>query len=130
MSANVAAGRLEHVGVASTPQLLEKNVQLYLQSFGWHMISGAPGKGGFAGDGAGGRIEFFAVEGLVPLADPHHLAFAVNPSDFSTTVDALREAGAHVEEPWTNALGDQVAYFNDLAGNRAQVIARKEPLAP
>jgi catechol 2,3-dioxygenase-like lactoylglutathione lyase family enzyme len=122
-------GRLEHVGVAATPDKFDQNVAFYTSVFGWHVIKEAKGQMTFIGDGEGGRIEMLCQE-APPLPGPHHLAFVVDPDAFEATLARLREAGADVEEPSSNPFGDRLLFFHDPAGNRAQIVARQQPLEP
>jgi len=120
--------RLEHVGVGARRDKFDETVRFYTTVFGWHVIKEAPGQLAFIGDGAGGRLELLPND-APPLGNPHHLAFVVDPSEFESTIDALRQAGSSVEAPSTNPFGDRLAFFTDPAGNRAQIVARIEPLA-
>jgi catechol 2,3-dioxygenase-like lactoylglutathione lyase family enzyme len=81
----------------------------------------------FLSDGQGGRIEVQAY-GEPALAHPSHLAFGVPLQQFDAIVDNLRARGVRVDEPRTMSSGDRLFYFNDPAGNRAQVVARQTPL--
>ena len=121
--------RLEHVGLGATREKYEETIRFYERVFGWHRIKESPGQLAFIGDGEGGRLELLN-NGAPPLPAPHHLAFVVDPDQFDATMDSLREAGATVEEPSTNPFGDRLLFFNDPAGNRAQIVGRVEPLAP
>jgi predicted enzyme related to lactoylglutathione lyase len=121
--------RLEHVGIGAARAKFEETIRFYEQVFGWHRIKERAGELAFIGDGAGGRLELLAND-APPVAAPHHLAFVVAMEDFDTTAVALREAGASVREPTTNAFGDRMLFFTDPAGNYAQIVGRLEPLAP
>ncbi len=121
--------RLEHVGIAVPQEKYDETVQFYQRAFGWHHIKDVPGLGCFIGDGQGGRLEVM-YKPATPLHDPHHLAFAVTQAEFEGVMAALRDAGAALDAPETNPLGEPMVYFSDPAGNRAQVVGRKEPLAP
>jgi predicted enzyme related to lactoylglutathione lyase len=123
----MASGRLEHVGIGVVPAKYEELIAFYNRVFGWHLIKENPGDLAFIGDGEGGRLEIMARD-QPPLAQPHHLAFVVD--DFDGTTQALREAGATLQAPITNAFGDTLLFFTDPAGNYAQIIKRIEPLAP
>lgn len=120
--------RLEHVGIGAARDKYEETIRFYEQVFGWHRIKESPGELAFIGDGAGGRLEILAND-APPLPTPHHLAFVVAPDAFDTTMEALRAAGAQLEDPMTNPFGDRLLFFNDPAGNRAQIVGRLEPLA-
>ncbi len=121
--------RLEHVGLGAARGKYEETIRFYEQVFGWHRIKESPGELAFIGDGAGGRLEILAND-APPLPNPHHLAFVVAPDQFDATMEALRAAGAQLDEPMTNAFGDRLLFFSDPAGNRAQIVGRVEPLAP
>ena len=43
-------------------------------------------------------------------------------------IEKLRTAGAKVEDPIVTPAGDRLCYFNDPAGNRAQIVGRHNPL--
>ncbi|MBI3734646.1 MAG: VOC family protein [Chloroflexi bacterium] len=117
---------LEHVGITTTKEKFSATVAFYGQIFGLKPVR--EGKDlVFLSDGQGGRIEIMAY-GDPALPSPNHLAFGVPPDQFGQTVAALEAAGAHVEPPGTTAAGDRLCYFNDPAGNRAQIVGRKNPL--
>jgi catechol 2,3-dioxygenase-like lactoylglutathione lyase family enzyme len=122
-------GRLEHVGIGAPPDHFEETIRFYERVFGWHRIKENPGDLAFIGDGQGGRLEIMARD-QPPLTLPHHLAFVVDPVVFEVTVTALRASGVSVQEPSTNAFGDTMIFFTDPAGNAAQIVSRKEALAP
>ncbi len=42
--------------------------------------------------------------------------------------ERLRAAGATLAEPFENPFGDRLMFFDDPAGNRAQIVARKAEL--
>jgi len=121
--------RLEHVGVGAARGKFDETVRFYEQVFGWHRIKEAPGQLAFIGDGQGGRLELLAND-APPLTSPHHLAFVVDQTDFDTISEALRQAGVRLEALSTNPFGDRLLFFEDPAGNRAQIVSRVEPLAP
>ncbi|HEX5506097.1 MAG TPA: VOC family protein [Thermomicrobiales bacterium] len=119
--------RLEHVGLGAARDRYEETVRFYETVFGWHRTREQPGELAFVGDGLGGRLEIFATD-APPLHDPHHLAFAVPEADFTRVADAIRQAGAALAEPFINDFGDRIVFFDDPAGNRAQIVARVAPL--
>jgi len=125
----VTIRRLEHVGVGATQDKFDDTVRFYERVFGWHRVREVPGRFTFIGDGEGGRLELLPND-APPLPAPHHLAFGVPLADFDATVALLRESGAPVEAPTTSAVGDRLCFFTDPAGNRAQIVARSEELAP
>ncbi|HET8631295.1 MAG TPA: VOC family protein [Thermomicrobiales bacterium] len=119
--------RLEHVGLGAARDRYEQTVRFYEDVFGWHRTREQPGVLAFVGDGQGGRLEIFATDSP-PLHDPHHLAFAVPQEDFERVAAAIRQAGAALDEPFINDFGDRIVFFDDPAGNRAQIVARVAPL--
>lgn len=120
--------RLEHVGIGARREKYEETVRFYESVFGWRRLREQPGILTFVGDDAGGRFEIFATD-KAPLRAPHHVAFAVNLADFDRVTEALRTAGATLDEPFINDFGDHIRYFTDPAGNRAQIVGRIAPLA-
>lgn len=122
------AHRLEHVGLGARRDVYEATVRFYEQVFGWHQLRELPGELTFVGDGAGARLEIFPTDSP-PMVDPHHLAFSVEADEFEAVRDALRQAGSAPEEPFVNEFGDRISFFDDPAGNRGQIVARKAPLA-
>jgi catechol 2,3-dioxygenase-like lactoylglutathione lyase family enzyme len=121
--------RLEHVGIGAARDRYEETIQFYERVFGWHRIKEQPGELAFLGDGTGGRLEILVADGP-PLSAPHHLAFVVEHAEFDATLEALRQAGAALQEPRSNPFGDRLVFFTDPAGNLAQIVGRREPLAP
>jgi predicted enzyme related to lactoylglutathione lyase len=119
--------QLEHVGIGAARAKFDETVRFYEQVFGWHRVRENPGHFTFIGDGQGGRLEILPND-APPLASPHHLAFGVAMADFDATVAALKAAGAPVEAPTESPAGDRLCFFTDPAGNRAQIVARKEAL--
>ena len=117
---------LEHVAITTTPDKFAETVKFYREVFDLKVVRETP-EFVFLSDGQGGRIEVQAY-GEPALPDPSHLAFGVPLEQFDALVASVRRAGARVDEPRTTASGDRLCYFNDPAGNRAQVVARKNPL--
>lgn len=122
---------LEHVGIGASRATYEETIRFYEEVFGWHRIKAMPGVlAAFVGDGTGGRLEIF-VSDAPPLAHPHHLAFGVAWDDFPILAERLRAAGATMDAPYENhPMGDRLIFFTDPAGNRAQIVGRREPLEP
>ena len=117
---------LEHVAITSTKETFAKTLEFYRQVFGMKVIR--EGKDlVFISDGQGGRIELLAY-GEPVLPNPNHLAFGVPLAEFDALVAMLRASGAKVDEPGLAASGDRLCYFNDPAGNRAQIVGRHNPL--
>lgn len=121
--------RLEHIGLGAIRDKFDETVQFYQKVFGWHLIKETPGQLAFIGDGEGGRLEVLPTDGP-PLSGTHHLAFVVDAADMDATLQAIHDNGAAVGEPSTNPYGDKLVFFTDPAGNRAQIVCRREPLAP
>ena len=119
--------RLEHVGLRAPRDRYEATVRFYEEVFGWHRLRELPGELTFVGDGAGARLEIYPTDGA-PLGPSHHLAFGVAPEEFDAMRERLQAAGATLDEPYVNEFGDQIGYFNDVAGNRAQIVARQAHL--
>lgn len=120
--------RLEHVGIGAQRDRYEKTVRFYESVFGWRRLREQPGILTFVGDDAGGRFEIFATD-KAPLRAPHHVAFAVSLDDFDRVSEALRSAGATLDEPFINDFGDRILSFTDPADNSAQIVGRIVPLA-
>lgn len=123
---------LEHVGVRTSTETFEQTIRFYTSLLGWRVIEERPSTGPddrvtFIADGQGGAFEVFAGSGG-PIEDPAHLAFAVPFSEFPALAQRLTEAGVTLDEPFINDVGDQIAFFNDPAGNRAQIVGRLNPL--
>lgn len=121
--------RLEHVGIPAHGDLYEQTVTFYERVFGWKRareINGAM-RLCFLTDGSGGTIEVIDVQGPA-IPNPSHLAFAVPLDEFEAARDRLAEAGVAFDPVVDNGAGDLLAYFNDPAGNRAQLVGRKVPL--
>ena len=117
---------LEHVAITSTAETFPKIIAFYEKVFGMKEIR----KGNnlvFVSDGQGGRIEIL-MSGLPALPAPSHLAFVVPFNEFDAMVKTVREAGVKVDEPMTTPAGDRLCFFDDPAGNRAQVVGRLNPM--
>jgi predicted enzyme related to lactoylglutathione lyase len=123
---------LEHVGIPTSNELYQREVQFYIDAFGWTILRQIHPplpemQITFLTDGRGGRIEVFTAEGP-PLSHPSHLAFATSASEFDALKRRLEAAGIVFDSISKNPAGDTLAYFNDPAGNRAQVVGRITPL--
>ncbi len=117
---------LEHIAITSTHETFAQTLAFYQTVFGMKTIR--EGKDlVFISDGQGGRIELL-MYGEPVLPNPNHLAFNVPLDQFDAMVARLRASGAKVDEPGLAASGDRLCYFNDPAGNRAQIVGRKNPL--
>lgn len=117
---------LEHVAITSTADTFAPTLAFYQNVFGMKTIR--EGKDiVFISDGQGGRIELL-MYGEPMLPNPNHLAFNVPLNDFDAMVEVLKSAGAKVESPILAASGDRLCYFNDPAGNRAQIVGRHNPM--
>lgn len=121
--------RLEHVGIPAQGELFDQTVQFYVQIFGWTLVremSGAQ-RLAFVSDGQGGVLEILDVDGA-GIPNPAHLAFMIPVNEFEATRDRLSEQGVAFDPVVVTPAGDHLAYFNDPAGNRAQLVGRKTPL--
>ena len=123
---------LEHVGIRTSAETFEPTIRFYTEVFGWRVIEERPSTGpddrvSFIADGQGGAFEVFAGSGG-PIEDPAHLAFAVAFDEFPALADQLTAAGISLDEPFINDVGDRISFFNDPAGNRAQIVGRLTPL--
>ena len=123
---------LEHVGIRTTAETFELTIRFYTDVFGWRVIEERPSTGPddrvtFIADGQGGAFEVFVGSGG-PIEDPAHLAFAVGFDEFPALAERLTAAGIALDEPFINDVGDQISFFNDPAGNRAQIVGRLKPL--
>jgi predicted enzyme related to lactoylglutathione lyase len=117
---------LEHVAITSMQQNFAQTLAFYQNIFGWKVIR--EGKDlVFISDGQGGRIELL-MYGEPVLPHPNHLAFNLPLDQFDAMVETLRSAGSKVDEPMVAASGDRLCYFNDPAGNHAQIVGRHNPL--
>ena len=48
--------------------------------------------------------------------------------EFPALAERLTGVGIAIDEPFINDVGDQISFFNDPAGNRAQIVGRLKPL--
>lgn len=123
---------LEHVGIRTSRETFEQTIQFYTDLLGWRVIEERPSSGPddrvtFIADGQGGAFEVFVGSGG-PIEDPSHVAFAVSFDEFPALEQRLRQTGVTMDEPFINEVGDRIAFFNDPAGNRAQIIGRLKTL--
>jgi catechol 2,3-dioxygenase-like lactoylglutathione lyase family enzyme len=125
----VAAVKLEHIGIPATVENFDEVVGFYCDNFGWSVIRelGGPPRINFISDGSGGRLEVYVAEGP-PMSHPSHLAFAVPIAEYDELRARLLDSGVAFDVDTTNAAGDKLAFFNDPAGNRAQIIGRLKTL--
>lgn len=124
---------LEHVGIRTSVDTFDETIRFYTDMLGWRVIEERPSGGpedrvSFIADGRGGAFEVF-VGSSGPIQGPAHLAFAVSFNEFPALEARLREAGVALEEPFINEVGDRIAFFDDPAGNRAQIVGRLKPIA-
>ena len=125
----MASVQLEHVGIPATTENFDDLVGFYCANFGWTAIrelSGPP-RISFISDGAGGRLEVYVADGP-PMSHPSHLAFAVPVDEYDELRERLISAGVTFDVESSNEAGDKLAFFNDPAGNRAQIVGRISPL--
>ena len=117
---------LEHVAITSTKDTFAPTLAFYQNVFGMKVIR--EGKDlVFISDGQGGRIELL-MSGEPALPPPSHLAFVVPLTEFDAMVETLKQGGAKVDPPIVAASGDRLCFFNDPAGNRAQIVGRHNPM--
>jgi catechol 2,3-dioxygenase-like lactoylglutathione lyase family enzyme len=121
----MASVRLEHIGIPATSDNFDDVVGFYCDNLGWSVVREleGPPRISFISDGSGGRLEVYVAEGA-PMAHPSHLAFAVPVAEFDGLRDRLLAAGVTFDVDTTNPAGDKLAFFNDPAGNRAQIVGR------
>jgi catechol 2,3-dioxygenase-like lactoylglutathione lyase family enzyme len=121
--------RLEHVGICARGEQFDQTVSFYERVLGWKRVRehpGPPTRLAFVSDGQGGMLEILDTEGSIQ--SNAHLAFMVPLEQFDETRDRLAELGVAFDPTSTTAAGDKLGYFNDPAGNRAQLVGRKTPL--
>jgi predicted enzyme related to lactoylglutathione lyase len=125
----MAAVRLEHVGIPAKGEQFEATVQFYEQIFGWKVIRRVSGSQhlAFISDGQGGVLEILDVDGP-GIPNPAHLAFMVPIAEFDGKREELANKGVAFDPTVVTDSGDHLAYFNDPAGNRAQLVGRVTPL--
>lgn len=125
----MAAIELEHIGIPAKGEAFEQVIEFYTGLFGMKLLKQTTTgmRLAFLSDGKGGRLEILDVDGDA-IAGPSHLAFMVPLADFDAERARLAEKGLKFDPVAITDLGDHLAYFNDPAGNRAQLVGRKEPL--
>ena len=126
---NHDAIKLEHVGILAPGELYETTVAFYVNIFGWKRIreSDTPVRLAFLWDGAGGVFEVIDTAGP-RIENPTHLAFALPVAEFEATRNRLADAGVAFDPTIRTPAGDLLAFFNDPAGNRAQLVGRAASL--
>jgi predicted enzyme related to lactoylglutathione lyase len=117
--------RLEHVGIWAQGDAFEPTVAFYKEAFGWthYREMDYPSRIVFLKDGQGGIIEILDQPGA-PMAHPNHLSFAMPVADYPAKRAQLESMGRVFDLVLEMPSGDVVAYFNDPAGNRAQIVGR------
>ena len=124
---------LEHVGMRTSPETFDATIQFYTDVLGWKIIEERPANSPddrvfFISDERGGAFEVFVGSGD-PIEDPSHVAFAVSFDEFPALAERVRQSGlVELEEPFINEVGDRISFFDDPAGNRAQIIGRLKTL--
>lgn len=123
--------RLEHIGIKATDENFDDVVRFYCDNFGWKVIRelAGPPRINFISDGSGGRLEVYVADGP-SMTMPNHLAFAVPVDEFEELRARLAANGVEFVVESTNEAGDRLAFFDDPAGNRAQIVGRINPLEP
>jgi predicted enzyme related to lactoylglutathione lyase len=122
--------RLEHVGIPARGDLFDQTVHFYQQVFGWTVVREMTGaqRLTFMSDGQGGMLEILDVDGP-GIPNPAHLAFMVPIAEFDSTREQLAEKGVAFDPTTVTPAGDHLAYFNDPAGNRAQLVGRVQMMS-
>lgn len=117
--------RLEHVGIWAAGEVFEPTVAFYKEAFGWkhYRELDSPSRIVFLIDGQGGIIEILDQPGS-PMAHPNHLSFAMPLAEYPAKRAQLEAMGRVFDLVLNMPTGDIVAYFNDPAGNRAQIVGR------
>ena len=117
--------RLEHVGIWAQGDLFAPTVAFYQEAFSWKVYREMdyPSRIVFLVDGTGGIIEILDQPGS-PLVHPNHLSFAMPLADYPAKRAQLEAMGRVFDLVLNMPSGDIVAYFNDTAGNRAQIVGR------
>jgi catechol 2,3-dioxygenase-like lactoylglutathione lyase family enzyme len=123
---------LEHVGIRTSAETFDATIDFYTNVLGWQVIEERPAASlddrvFFIADGRGGAFEVFVGSGE-PIVDPSHVAFAVPFDDFPALAERFTGSGVTLDEPFINEVGDRIAFFDDPAGNRAQIIGRLKTL--
>lgn len=122
--------RLEHVALPTTEANFAETVRFYTENFGWHIlreIGSGDSSIAFISDDAGNALEIYVAEGP-PMTHPAHIAFAVPIDEYDGLKARLESVGVNFDVDRLNAAGDRLGYFNDPAGNRAQIVGRIKPL--
>ncbi|HUG13803.1 MAG TPA: VOC family protein [Thermomicrobiales bacterium] len=117
--------RLEHVGIPARGERFDQTVAFYQRVFGWNVVREVTGgqRLTFLSDGQGGMLEILDVDGP-GIPNPAHLAFMVPIAEFDSTREQLSDKGVAFDTTTVTVSGDHLAYFNDPAGNRAQLVGR------
>jgi hypothetical protein len=58
------------------------------------------------------------------LPGPSHVSFAVPRAEYDALKARIEALGIAFDSPLEMPTGDVIAYFNDPAGNRAQIVGR------
>lgn len=122
--------RLEHVALPVTEANFDETVRFYQENFGWHTIrelGSGESRIAFISDDAGSALEIYVAPGQ-PLTHPAHIAFAVPIAEYDALKGKLEAAGVMFVINSENPAGDKLGFFDDPAGNRAQIVGRHKSL--
>jgi predicted enzyme related to lactoylglutathione lyase len=122
---------LEHVGIRAQGADFAKVLDFYGQAFGFTPFREMhePFHLAFMANAQGDMIEVLDLDGP-PLQGPSHLSFAVPLAELEPLRARVVALGVTLDEPLNMPTGDVIYYFNDPAGNRAQIIGRAAPFGP
>ena len=122
---------MEHVGIRAQGADFQKVLAFYEQAFGFKAFREMPTPFhlAFIANEHGDIIEVLDLDGP-PLQGPSHLSFAVPLAELKPLREQIVALGVTLDEPLNMPTGDIIYYFNDPAGNRAQIIGRAAPFGP
>lgn len=123
--------KLEHVGIRAQGADFQRVVDFYEQAFGFRAFreQAEPFHLAFIANEHGDILEVLDADGQ-PIPGPGHLSFAVPLAEFDALRERVRALGVTFDPPLRMPSGDIILYFNDPAGNRAQIIGRSTPFGP
>ena len=126
------AVRLEHVGIGATPETFDATLAFYMDLFGWRVhprVALARARHAarlhrrWPRRRAGGLHRRRPAAGAPRAPGLRRAAGAVRRVE-----ERLRAANVAIEGRTQNSAGDELGFFNDPSGNRAQIVGRIEAL--
>ena len=122
---------LEHVGIRAQGDDFARILDFYGKAFGFMPFRELhePFHLAFLANEQGDMLEVLDLDGA-PLQGPSHLSFAVPLAELDVLRERVVGLGVTLDAPLTMPSGDVIYYFNDPAGNRAQIIGRAAPFGP